>query len=220
MGQDVKDLTASFVQQNGGRDLNAQNVQAFLAQLQAGGAFSPQDAFGTAKKQWSQSPQDAYGALQGAYGNINRDAGAYADAATSPFGQSMLSLAAQQSQEAVNTMSQKMAQGGVFGADYGAARSAMMQGAMQPYAAANAQIASKRADAYNAYAQPQQQGAMANYYGMGDRYANTGNSYLNALAGMSQQAYVAPQFQTSPDALTQGLSYGLQGAAAIAPLFY
>ena len=212
MGSDIKDLTAQFVAQNGSRDLNAANVSSFLQQLSSGGAYNPQAAFNTAQQRWSQSPQDAYAALSGANNGIMADAGRYADASVMPYGQSLQTLAAQQSQQAVQNMSQKMSQGGVFGTDSGAARVALMQGAMQPYAAADAQLAAKRADAYSAYALPQQQMAAQNYYGAGDRYAALGGNYFNALNGLSQQAYLAPQFQQQSSKGSNALSSAASGA--------
>jgi hypothetical protein len=209
MGSNVTDLTQAFVAANGGsRDLNAQNVSAFLKQLQTGGAYDPAAAFGTAKAAWDQSPADAYAKLQPATDAAAADAGRYADSATSVFGKSMMDLAAQQSLEGRQAMENRFAQGGTFGTDSGAARAALMYASQSPYAAADAQVAQKRSDAYMGYLMPMAQGAAQNYYARGDRYADLGKNYLGALSGLSQQAYVAPQFQSNPDAASKLMDFG------------
>jgi hypothetical protein len=214
MGSDVTDLTAAWTQANGGsRDLNASNVNAFLKQLQTGGAYDPAAAYSKAASYWNQSPADAYAKLKPGYDAMAGDVGRYADAATSVYGKSMMDLAAQQSMEGRNAMEQRFSNGGTFGTDSGAARAALMQASMQPYAAADAQVAQTRAGVYSSLLNPMMQQAGQNYYSMGDRYAAQGNNYLNALSQLSQQAYVAPQFQTSPSAGSNALAGGLKGAA-------
>lgn len=215
MGSETTDLTAAWTQANGGsRDLNASNVNAFLKQLQTGGAYDPTAAYGKAASYWNQSPNDAYSKLQPAYDAMAGSAGKYADAATSVYGKSMMDLAAQQSMEGRQALEQRFSNGGTFGTDSGAARAALMTASMQPYAAADAAVASKRSDVYSSLLNPMMQQAGQNYYSMGDRYAAQGNNYLTALAGLSQQAYVAPQFQTSPSKGSNALAGGLKGAGA------
>jgi len=89
---------------------------------------------------------------------------------------------------------------------------------MQPYAAADAAVAAKRADAYNQYMGQQAGLAAQNYYNTGANYANLGNNWFNALAGQSEQAYIAPQFQTQNNQLGNTLAGAGTGAAAGAAL--
>ena len=220
MGSNVSDLTQSFVAANGGsRDLNSSNVAAFLKQLQTGGAYDPAAALSKAKSYWDMSPAESYAKLQPSYDAMSGDAARYADESTKVFGKSMMDLAAQQSMEGRQALEQRFSNGGTFGTDSGAARAALMTASMQPYAAADAQVAQQRAQSYNAMMNPMMQQAGQNWYGMGDRYAAQGNNYLTALAGLSQQAYVAPQFQTSKSKGSNALTGALSGAGAGATAF-
>ena len=209
MGSNITDLTQAYVDSNGGsRDLNSKNVNAFLQQLQTGGSYDPAAMYGKAMASWDQSPADAAAALKPATDRIASDAGQYADQATQVFGKSMMDLAAQQSLEGRQSLENRFAQGGTFGTDSGAARAALIQASMSPYAQADAQVAQTRSQDYMSYLTPQAQMAAQNYYGKGDRYAALGNNYLGALSGLSQQAYVAPQFQSSPDTSSKLMDFG------------
>jgi len=119
---------------------------------------------------------------------LGAEAKRQADAAFSPFGQAMGEYAADQSRTQRRAVETRLAQGGALGAASGAAQGAIARAVASPYAAANA--------------------AMQQQYG--NLYQGAHNNLSQGLAGASQQAIVAPQYQTQKTDFGNFLDLGLQ----------
>ncbi len=139
-----------------------------------------------------QTPGQAYSDFAQANPALIGQAGAAADAATQLYGQSAEALAAQRSNDARRALEQRFATGGVFGADYGAARKALGEAVSAPYAQAMADIAAQRSSAFNQAYNPQAQALLGNTLAAPERQLagiQAGQGvYGQGLAGLGQAA--------------------------------
>jgi hypothetical protein len=233
----TQDLTADWAAKNG-RDLNGDRSQAFYDMLSPGGQLDSGSWYnmgrGYAGQAGGQTDRAAEMANRSS-GNIleqllrmqpemQRSAAGTATGATSRGAASMADLAAEASARARSNMENRFGAGGQFGTTSGGTLAALMRGTSEPLLQAQSNINQMYSGAYQNAFSPMAQGFMAREFGRPQEYQGVASSYQKSadqalgtggllaqlLGGQSEQALVAPQFQTQgPTTIDKLIDVGL-----------
>jgi hypothetical protein len=221
--QNPTDLTASYASKYG-RDLNGQRSNMFYNMLQPGGQLDAGSWYNMGKAGLGQAgaqTDQAAAMADRSSGNIlqkllqmqpqmQQSAAQTAQGATSRGATSMADLAAEASARARNNMENRFGAGGQFGTTSGGTLAALMHGTAEPLLQAQTAIDQTYGQAYQNALSPMAQGFQSREFNRPQEYQGVAQSYLQGanqalgtggllaqlLGGQSEQALIAPQFQS------------------------
>lgn len=200
-----------------GKNLNASRSNAAWSQLSGTGALGVAPAWLQAQQAIGRTPSQLYGAYAESLPAMSQSASDIASAATSPFGTSARTLAAQQSDAARRQIEQRLSTSGLGNFGSGAALRSIAQGVAAPLTEAETAIAQQYGNAYmNAYS-PVAQMAYQNLANQGSQYAGLANALLGAYSGQAAPEWTSPVYTQEEGWASQllgGLTGGLGNVAS------